>query len=89
VKHVEKYFERVERERVLKVTCDWCGREIERPGSHDYRELVIRALRGESYPEMTDAKGWGVDDLCDECVDKLKDLLAQNGIRLSDQSFET
>jgi hypothetical protein len=53
---------------VDKVTCDLCGREIEKPGSYCIDDITVYRRKGKGYPEG----GWGTEttfDVCGECFE--------------------
>ena len=68
---------------VLKTICDWCEKEVLEPGGHDTREFELEFSEGTSYPEGGSRSGWQVEDLCDNCIYKLRVLLEKKGVTTS------
>jgi len=68
--------------------CDWCGKESEKSfldGSitnNENFDFTFYIISGEGTHMVGD--GWEIDHLCRECIDKLHDLLIEQGIHLSD-----
>lgn len=70
-------------------TCDWCGTDMEEhygERGYDTRDMEISFTKGASYEGgyTGNKEGWRINDLCDPCVTKLKDLLVENGIKLEE-----
>lgn len=82
-KHYEKYQEEVTREKLVKIACDRCGAEIPQESMYRIREFELHFLTGDSYPDNGYKEGWEVPDLCDSCVEWLKSILTENGVKLS------
>ena len=83
-KHYEEYKKTVIKKRLISITCDWCGYKIKDLPRFEYSEFTLAFSSGESYPDGSIfGNGWQVEDLCSICVDRLKALLKQNGIRIS------
>ena len=80
---VETYQAIVTQTRVIETTCDWCGVDIKQAGHYDIREFTLEFAQGEAYSCGGSKEGWQVEDLCDGCIDKLRDLLESNGVRVS------
>lgn len=94
----ETYQEAVARERIVSRTCDWCGQDMPFPkngtlwgtdrsyygGGWSTRYWELKYTKGENYPETSWANGWEVQDLCDPCIERLRQLLLDAGIRLTE-----
>ncbi len=83
--HYKKYTETktVTRCEFIKTTCDKCGEELPHEGSHDTREFYFGYNKGESYGDDGGyKKGWMVEDLCNSCIEWLKDMLIKNNVTL-------
>lgn len=63
--------------------CDWCGVEIPRPARFDSREFTLFFSEGSNYPEGGHAEGWEVEDLCNGCIEKLRLLLLDAGVKIT------
>jgi len=82
-KHYEEYLETViqTKRRYVNTTCDNCGEEISYAGMYNTREFNLEFTKGTSYPEEGGHKiGWAVEDLCDTCVEWLKNILLKNDV---------
>jgi len=75
--------ETVERHKLVKHTCDWCDGDIVEEAVYAVREFSLEFSIGSAYPEGGWKEGWQVDDLCDDCVDKLRVLLEGEGISVT------
>ena len=80
----ETYTKTVEQRRCVSVTCDLCGEEIcERRHIYSVRDFELEFTEGDCYPDGGFKEGWRVEDLCNQCVGKLKELLVVNGFKIS------
>lgn len=75
-------------EHIKAITCDWCGCDMKPTGKYEVQEQTLEFTKGKSFPDGGSAKGWKVGDLCDPCVDKLRELLIANGIRTFEVSSD-
>jgi len=83
--HYEKYTETkaVTRRRLIRVTCDKCNNEIPWEETYDLREFDLSFAEGSSYPDGGSKEGWEVEDLCNSCISWLKELLIENGVKIT------
>ena len=89
----EKQTKTVKRDVLVSRTCDWCGTRMDERYGHERepygeRELTIRFLQGECFPDGDYMYGWKVEDLCDDCVAKLRTALEELGIKVQDAERE-
>ncbi len=85
--HYEKYTETktVTRRKFVKTTCDKCNAEILSEGSYDTRDFDLSFTKGTSWPDSSgDAKGWQVADLCDPCIEWLRNLLIESNVMIAE-----
>ena len=82
-KIIESYERTVQSERIVQVLCDWCGGDVRQSRGYGDREFTLEFKEGESYPDGGFAEGWQIEDLCDNCVERLRQLLIAQGIRVS------
>ena len=85
--HYEKYTETktVTRRKFIKTTCDKCNAEIPSGDSYDTRDFELSFTVGTCYPENSgDQKGWKVEDLCNSCLEWLKNVLIGNNVKLKE-----
>lgn len=83
MKTYKRWAETVERQSVESVTCDWCGRPVgEPPHRFRVRIFTLSFESGDVFPEGCSTEGWEVQDLCDDCIVRLRSLLEQNGVRV-------
>lgn len=68
--------------------CDWCGASIPGERTYDVREFTLSFESGYAYPEGGEKKGWRVEDLCDNCVAKLRTLIEKAGIKTVDTEVD-
>ncbi len=73
----------VTRRELVKVTCDKCNTEIPDEGSYDLREFDLSFAEGSSYPDGGKKEGWEVEDLCNPCIEWLKNLLIENNVKIT------
>ena len=83
MKQTETRQEVVERQYIVAEFCDWCGRQIPPQSSYDVRDFELSFASGVVYPEGGSKSGWKVEDMCDECVIKLRTMLESAGIRVT------
>jgi hypothetical protein len=83
-KQVREVKEVIKEEFVSRV-CDGCGKELPKDyGRKDYSTRDFEFTSGYSYPGPSGNKeGWRIDDLCDECVERLRKLLVENGFHIT------
>lgn len=68
--------------------CDWCGCSLpEKYGNEDCRTREFQFTSGYSFPGDASGTGWYISDLCDDCVDKLRDVLVSVGIKLTEIDY--
>ena len=80
-RETEKVTVTYEKEMIIRVTCDWCGEPVLREYGYATRDFSLRFASGSNYGHDGGLeKGWEVEDLCDDCVYKLKALLEENGV---------
>ena len=77
-------------EVVQGVTCDWCGVAIiddveQCEGS--YPDTDISCTIFSPCYESGDGRRWAVEDLCIKCVDRLKILLKESGVNVTESEF--
>ena len=83
----------VHKKILVEVSCDWCGRHLASETEVSEHMLSSDIVNDESFEcSFTVALGtgiymsvggWEIDELCKECVDKLRDLLVEQGITLT------
>lgn len=81
--HYEKYTETktVTRRKWIKTTCDKCNAEINSEVMYETRDFELSFTNGTSWPDGSgDKKGWQVEDLCDVCVEWLRNLLIESNV---------
>lgn len=80
-RETEKVTVTYEKEIITRVFCDWCRAERHTAKGHSEREYCLSFTVGVNYGHDGGwSKGWEVEDLCDDCVYKLKALLEENGV---------
>ena len=72
----------VEDEKVENVFCDWCGVEMGTHSLYDGKYVLTAITGSESYPDCGWENGWQIEDLCDPCVERLRQLLVDNGVKI-------
>lgn len=86
-KHIRKEVKTKEIEVSIMtgITCDWCGKDAWAiVGRYDVREFEFYFKEGSNYGSNGgNVQGWQIDDLCNECVEKLQALLIDNGLHLT------
>ena len=77
--------ETYEKKVLDRVICDWCGEEFKnRRGAYSTRDFDFSFTEGHNYGnDGGNEEGWAVEDMCDDCVEKLCELLIDNGINVS------
>ena len=83
MEHYEQYEKTVTCQKLVRVTCDWCGNEIPQPRDYEVREFTLEFAKGSSYPDCGWKEGWQIEDLCDDCVEKLRGLLEEAKITIA------
>lgn len=79
----------VERTKIERVSCDWCGVDVEIERGYDTREFCLEFTKGSSYGNDGGQKtGWEVEDLCNSCVVKLRKLLEESGVHTNQISLD-
>jgi hypothetical protein len=63
--------------------CDWCGVEIPAPARFDARSFTLSFAKGQNFSEGGHDEGWAVEDLCDGCIEKLRLLLLDAGVKIT------
>lgn len=78
----------VKEKRATARNCDWCGCELpfEPPSYGETRtELELTFSVAKCWPGNDSyGDGWSVDDLCETCGARLKELLRANGINVKE-----
>ena len=74
----------IEKADLLKTTCDRCGTELSQETNEDIRELAIYFAIGRNFPEGGYKSGWKIEDLCNSCVEWLKNWLIEGGVKLTE-----
>ena len=67
--------------------CDWCGMSLpEEYGNtrFDRRSFNLEFLEGSGSSDGGYMEGWQVEDLCNPCVTKLRKLLEDADVKVSD-----
>jgi hypothetical protein len=93
--HYEEFTKTIADHKLIKVTCDRCGVEMPEPSdTYKTRHFRIKAIKktivefeyttGTLYPGSGHDEGWAVEDLCDECVEWLKQVLIDGGVKLGE-----
>jgi len=77
-----------ERRQLVEITCYWCSAEVERLRGYDDAEKTLRFAWGRSFPDGGHLQGWQVEDLCQECIAKLKALLIDNGLNVTEYDVD-
>ena len=72
-------------QKLISCTCDWCHDDMSEDdmGAYDIREFSLEFSSGYSYPEGGFREGWQVEDLCDNCVVKLRAMLEGAGVSVT------
>ena len=65
------------------ITCDWCHAGIKLLKGYDDADKTLRFAWGRSFPDGGHLVGWQVEDLCTECIEKLRLLLIDKGINIT------
>jgi hypothetical protein len=77
----------VVREEFVTCICDGCGRDLEKyygQKGYNTRNFELEYTSGTSYPGPSgNEEGWKIEDLCDECVERLRKLLVDNGFQIT------
>ena len=73
----------VKRQKLIRCTCDWCHDDISEVGGIGVREFSLEFSTGSSYPDGGYQEGWQVEDLCDDCVVKLRAALEGLGVSVT------
>lgn len=80
----EKYDKTVEYERVTKVICDWCRKDMppDDPSREDYYSKIQYTIEHYNCRDGGHRIGWKVADLCQSCATQLRRLLESAGIKV-------
>lgn len=71
--------------QLTEVVCDRCAGPVEAEGQYDMREFTLEHKIGKSYPsESYVTDGWEVEDLCNNCIQVLRNILIDNGFKLKE-----
>ena len=75
----------VKSQKLIRRTCDWCQGDMSEDdmGAFDVREFSLEFSSGYAYPEGGFSEGWQVEDLCDDCVAKLRAMLEGAGVSVT------
>lgn len=84
----EEYEEKVKRQRLVARLCDRCGNALRPAGHYEVREFELKFKTGSSYPDGGSGEEWELEDLCDDCVVLLKELLQENGFKLTHRDWD-
>ena len=97
---MRKYEERaVEETREVLVlrTCDWCDLSLETETEVSEKRLTNDIARDQDFTcefitcsgtgIYLTGEGWEIDDLCIDCVGRLRSLLESEGIKISKRTF--
>jgi hypothetical protein len=80
-----------QRKELMSTVCDWCGCEIPKHpkdcSGGSYPETEISFMMVHPCWENTGGTGWGIEDLCEQCGEKLATLLRNAGIKLGEIDF--
>ncbi len=88
MKHTKEVEHTTTRTKVLYVTCDRCEEEFVLDNSmsnNEEFELNFVTMSGTGI-YLTGA-GWEVEDLCKDCIKWLRELLENEGVRISEVSW--
>lgn len=70
------------------ITCDWCGCDIPlRKGFNHYTETEISVVEVHPSDDGAGGEGWSIEDLCKTCGKKLRALVEQAGIKVTEIDF--
>lgn len=83
MKITEPYELTIKKERILERICDKCNKPLPELTQFEERYVEIECTKGYSYPDNGASGGWCVEDLCDDCVEWLRNLLESNGVRIT------
>ena len=73
------------RRDLISITCDKCNGNIPENQDYESRESELIFANGTVWPDGSGNKnGWEVQDLCDPCIEWVKALLIENGVKVSD-----
>ena len=73
---------------IAGITCDWCGCDIPlRKGFNHYTETEISVVEVHPSDDGAGGHGWSVEDLCQQCGEKLRTLVEQAGIKVTEIDF--
>jgi len=81
---VVKVKKEYEKEEITNVFCDWCGATMGTHSLYDGEYILLAVTGSASYPDGGWEKGWKVEDLCDSCTKKLRQLLVDNGLTVTE-----
>ena len=74
----------IEQKVFVSCICDWCGKSLpDHYGRKDDKTREFEFVTGYSYSDDCGGNGWYIEDLCDECVEKLRNLLVESGIKIT------
>ncbi len=77
---VRKYPDKV----VVAEFCDWCGNQLPKPvHAYEYNDFHLYFVDVHTYPGCGSKRGWQVEDMCYPCSEKLRKLLKDAGIKIS------
>lgn len=90
----EDYKKVVTRSRMISKSCDWCRDEMPvHPGDDEemdftsFEDITVDAVVTERNDEAWSSGhdvGWKVEDLCPACGERLKQLLLNQGVRITE-----
>lgn len=82
---------------MVEETCDWCGAAMYKDGGYTDSALHMSIVDNEDFDfeyrvtcgEGTHmiGSGWRIDDICHDCIPRLRKLLEDSGIQLEEIDF--
>ena len=67
--------------------CDLCNRLIEKPGYYDRKCYKVQFKTGSTYPEGGHLE-YESAYLCDDCKDKIKEMLCNAGVKFHKRDLD-
>ncbi len=73
---------------VASAQCDWCGCDVPidhlKPGRYPVLRLEFDVTIAEKGQQDGHGYGWNVSDLCETCGQKLRELLEEAGVKVTE-----